>query len=338
MSKFYNNMSSYYGSSDMSTKELRKRAKRENGIQWEDVFNRNVGMLASSFKWTGLPDTVDEFFFEKTLLFNGMACILDDPNTGSKLGLPCVPASPMNLYYEHTVYRAISLGYSQPFLAYTHYNKNMIENVSFNAGATIDEKTVKGAVCFDNIEVYPMINTLMMYTDKIVDCMRAIDVVAKLMKTPRLIETDEASKTAIQSALRYVDENIIAVYARKDIAKAIKDSQSIETGASPQILDILWAHYNNLYSAFYTAFGINNLNTNDKKERLLTNEIESNDEAININIQHRLEQRKHFCENYKAAFGGTIDVELRYKQEDEGGDYIDPRNPDIKRTAEDTEL
>lgn len=334
--RYYNNIDTYM-TSDKTTKGLRKEALRQNALQYDDVFNRNVAMLCNSFKWTGLPDSVDSYFFERTLFFNGMACILDDRNVGKKLGLPCVPASPMNLYYEHTTYRAVSLGYSQPFFAVTHYNKDILTNEYFNAGSTIDTKNVvTGCVCFDNIECYPMIYTLEMYTQKIVDCMRAIDVVSKLLKSPRLIETDENTVTTIQSALRNIDENTIAIYGRKDVAKALKDSQSLDTGANPAILDALWNHYNNLYSEFYTAFGINNLNTNDKKERLLTDEINSNNEAINFNIQHRLEQRKHFCENYKAAFGESIDVELNYKVEEVKTD--DRFNPDTESTAENSEL
>lgn len=321
-----------------NSREMRKQARYENSVQWDDVFYRNLAMLCSSFKWTGLPESVDSYFFEKTLLCRGSACIVDDKELGIKLGLPCNPASPMNLYYEHTVYNAVSMGFTKPFVAITHYNKDVFMKPAFNNNALVPEDLAIGCVCFDNTEQYPMLYTLEMYTTKIVDTMRAIDVVQKLMKTPRVIETDENSVATVQRAIQSVDENILAIFGRKDVAKALRESQSLDTGANPAILDCLWAHYNNLYSSFYTAFGINNLNTNDKKERLLVDEVNSNNESISFNIQHRLEQRQHFCENYKAAFGETISVELNYIQDDnsEEVEKDDRNDANTKRPSEDS--
>ena len=313
-------------SSKYDNKTLRKLAQYETERQWQDVFNRLVSMIVNRFEWGGdFPETCDAYFFETMLLFRGKACIIEaQPNVF--LTLPCVPASSMNLYYEHNYWRAYSLGYTEKFLAVTHYNKDILTVLDKNKQAA----SIKGCVCFDNVQEYSMIDTVEIYTTKIVDAMRTIDVLLKQLKLSKIIETDENSKVAVQTAIRDIDANIVAVYASNSLAKALRESNRIDLGSAPGALVEAWNHLNNLYSQFYTAFGINNLNTSDKKERLLTGEINSNNEAIAQNGYYPLDQRKHFCENFKAAFGKTITCDFKHTEGGvtDGTVYNDPSGSD----------
>lgn len=293
-----------------NSKELRKYAMYENNRQWQDVFNRLVSIVTNIYEWDGLPDTCDQYFLETILLWQAQACIIYDKEKGGYLSLPSTPASQMNVYYQNTYWRAYSLGYSQKFLALTKWNKDIYKK----ATPFIDETETLpiGCVCSDNIMSYPLIETVQIYTDKLVDVLRAIDVKVKQLKLGFIIETDEESKTAIQQAIRDVDNNVLAVYARRDIAKVMKESKSINTGSTPMELETLWKAYDNIMSAFLTAFGINNLNTADKKERLLTDEVNSNNEQIALNAAYRLDQRLHFCENLNSVFGTNVTCRIRH--------------------------
>lgn len=293
-----------------NSKELRKYAEYENNRQWQDVFNRLVSIVTNIYEWDGLPDTCDQYFLETILLWQAQACIIYDKEKGGYLSLPSTPASKMNVYYQNTYWRAYSLGYSQKFLALTKWNKDIYKK----ATPFIDETETLpiGCVCSDNIMSYPLIETVQIYTDKLVDVLRAIDVKVKQLKLGFIIETDEESKTAIQQAIRDVDNNVLAVYARRDIAKVMKESKSINTGSTPMELETLWKAYDNIMSAFLTAFGINNLNTADKKERLLTDEVNSNNEQIALNAAYRLDQRLHFCENLNSVFGTNVTCRIRH--------------------------
>ena len=293
-----------------TSKELRKYAEYENNRQWQDVFNRLVSIAINIYEWSNLPDTCEPYFLETILLWQAQACIINDEKRGGFLSLPATPASQMNLYYQNTYWRAYSLGYSQKFLALNKWNKDIYKQATLITDNTDTLPT--GCVCLDNEMSYPLIETVRMYTDKLVDVMRAIDVKVKQLKLGFIIETDEESKVSIQTAIRDVDQNVLAVYARRDIAKAIKESKAINTGSTPQELETLWNHYNNVMSAFLTAFGINNLNTADKKERLLTDEVNSNNEQIQLNAAYRLDQRLHFCENFNAVFGTNISCKLKH--------------------------
>lgn len=307
-----------------NSKELRKYAEYENNRQWQDVFNRLVSIVINIYEWVGLPDTCDPYFFETILLWQAQACIIKDEKKGGFLSLPATPASQMNLYYENTYWRAYSLGYSQKFLALTKWNKDIYKKAT--TVIDVPEVVPTGCVCVDNSMSYPLIETVRMYTDKLVDVMRAIDVKVKQLKLGFIIETDEESKTAIHQAINDVDQNVLAVFARRDIAKVMKESKSINTGATPIELETLWKHYDNIMSAFLTAFGINNLNTADKKERLLTDEVNSNNEQIALNAAYRLDQRLHFCENFNSVFGTNVSCRIKHSYTED-----DPDNKEDKK-------
>ena len=294
-------------------KLLKKLAQYENDRQWQDVFNRLVAKAVNQYEWTGsVPDTIDPYFFEEQLLFRGYACWIK-VSDNLFWSLPCVPVGTQNIYYEHNIYRAVSLGFTKEFRAITHYNKDVfkeIQQIDSSLHADCD-----GCVCFDNSQKYPMIETIRIYTDKIVDAMRTIDVLAKQLKLCSIIETDEDSKTAIQTAISNIDQNIIAIYASSPIATKLRESKVLATGTAPQALVAAWNHLTSLWSEFNTAFGINNMNRTEKRERLLVDEVNANNEEIDLNEYYRLDQRLHFCENLEAAFGIQVKCQLKHQIE-----------------------
>lgn len=292
----------FRGKSDSKT--LRKMAQYENDRMWQDVFVRNSNLIASLIEWEGLPETVDPMWFELQNLFFGQTCILYDTDFSSYINPMCTPAGKMNMYYQNSIYRGYSIGYSKRFLALTSYNKTILSEITYpNGENNLDNVYLKGVVCNDNPLCYPLIETLEMYTTRIVRAMRAIDVVQNQAKLSSLIETDEDTKLAIQTAINDIDNNVLAVYASNKITKAIMESKSIPTQFQPPVLDVLWNHKNNLEAEMLTAFGMNNLNTADKKERLITDEVNSNNQRIAMNLQYRLKSREIFARNLKSVFG-----------------------------------
>lgn len=313
--------------SSKDSREMRRYAQYENERQWQDVFNRLFSICVNIFEWEGLPETCDQYFFESILLWRGYACIVNDEEKGGFLTLPCTPASQMNFYYDNSFYRAYTLGYSKKFMALTHWNKDILKQIT---PAYEADTITKGVVCFDNTQKYALSETVRLYTDKIVDAMRSIDVASRQLKFPAIIETDEDTKKSIQEAVKSIDMNTLAVYANRNLTAKLRESKAIPTGSQPAILDALWNHYNNTYSAFLTAFGINNLNTSDKKERLLTGEIDSNNEQIALNAAYRLDQRLHFCENFNAVFGTNISCKIRHQYEENTMDEKDAKQQENK--------
>ena len=81
----------------------------------------------------------------------------------------------------------------------------------------------------------------------------------------------------------------------------------------PFIADKLNDYKKEIWNEALTFLGINNLN--EKKERLITEETNSNNELINLNLQSYLTPRKEACKRFNTLFGlegdKAIDVKVR---------------------------
>lgn len=66
-----------------------------------------------------------------------------------------------------------------------------------------------------------------------------------------------------------------------------------------------------------TFLGINNNSQEGKKERLVVDEINSNNQNINLNAQIGLLTRQEACKNFNEMYGTNISCEMRqYTQSD----------------------
>ena len=78
---------------------------------------------------------------------------------------------------------------------------------------------------------------------------------------------------------------------------------------APYIIDKLDLHKHQIFNDALTVLGIDNANT-DKKERLITNEVESNDQLITYYLNCYYKTRKKACDEINEKFGLNISIEL----------------------------
>ncbi len=82
---------------------------------------------------------------------------------------------------------------------------------------------------------------------------------------------------------------------------------SIDTKAE-FIADKLQDYKKGIWNELLTFLGINNLN--EKKERMVTDETNQNNEVINLNLQSFLIPRKEACRQFNELFGFTGKKEI----------------------------
>lgn len=142
---------------------------------------------------------------------------------------------------------------------------------------------------------------------------RTIDVNIKGQKTPILLLIDEAQRHSLLQLYNKYNGNEPFIFGDKN---ALQDNQirAIKTDA-PYLADKLMDYKKEIWNEALTFLGINNIMI-DKKERLITDEANSNNELINLNLQSYLAPRKLACEQFNEKFGFTgtanaIDVRVR---------------------------
>ena len=148
---------------------------------------------------------------------------------------------------------------------------------------------------------------LLLFAERINEVEQTMDINLNGQKTPFVILCDEKERLTFKNILNQVQKFKYAIFGSKKLSI---NSMSVMETKSEYLLDKLQDHKNSLMNELLTFLGINNNNT-DKKERLLVDEVNANNEFILVNIDHMYEERKKACEEINKKFGLNITVNRR---------------------------
>lgn len=131
---------------------------------------------------------------------------------------------------------------------------------------------------------------------------RSCDVNIKAQKTPIMILVDDKQRLTMQNLYKQYDGNQPFIFGDK---QNLSDGQlkAINTEA-PFVADKLQEYKKEIWNEALTFLGINNIMV-DKKERLIQDEANSNNELINLNLQSYLAPRLLACKQFNEKFGFT---------------------------------
>ena len=131
---------------------------------------------------------------------------------------------------------------------------------------------------------------------------RTADINIKAQKTPVLLLMDEKQRLTMENIYSQYDGNRPVIFGDKNslgenVIKAINTQ-------APFIADKIIDYKKEIWNEALTFLGINNIMV-DKKERLITDEANSNNELINLNLQSYLAPRQEACRQFNEKFGFT---------------------------------
>ena len=263
------------------------------------LYNKYKLLALNMFTWENLPETIKPRYIEKSLFHFGKAIFVDDEN----LGLICVPcefAEEMNVNFEHT--KVITSGYNYihtiPYL-----NKNWKD---------------KSQLILNNDLGFGTEDYVIDYATKMMEVERCIRANINHQKFPWFIETTPNNKQTMQKLFEEVDNLEPVIFGNKDLN--IENSNAILT-TTPYVADKLNAYKYELEREILTFFGLNN--SFEKKERLLVDEVNSNNDYINRNVDIMFANRQSACEELNKKFGLNVKVvknnnfENSYDQDEE---------------------
>ena len=124
----------------------------------------------------------------------------------------------------------------------------------------------------------------------------------KAQKTPVLLLMDEKQRLTMENIYSQYEGNKPVIFGDKNslgenVIKAINTQ-------APFIADKIIDYKKEIWNEALTFLGINNIMV-DKKERLITDEANSNNELINLNLQSYLSPRQEACRQFNEKFGFT---------------------------------
>lgn len=252
-----------------------------------DMYTRLMMLAQAVFKWEGLPNGIDEKHIERFLFHEGRCMFFSDPMKGWMVA-KCTDQGWLNYYDEPTELLPVAA------------NFDLHASRSYEVGREC-------AVIFNNDYAIPTHRTIMLYAARLADIQRTMDVNINAMKTPVIIKASDKQRLSIENMYRQVDDYRLKVVVDKTLET---DEIKVLNVAAPIVFDKLALEKARVWNEVMTFLGVNNANM-DKRERLVDDEVQANNEQIMLSAQLMLKARERAAETMSKLCGHEIKVTMR---------------------------
>ena len=255
-----------------------------NNRTYIQYYNRLTELALSMFEWKGLPDTVDPRFLEMCLFAEGKAVFFKDDGGLGYLTLQCSISGELNVYRIPIYRRAY---------ATNGYNKNLNEKDS--------------VIIFNNFLHTCSKLDVEMFSKRLYNLDRIIDVNANAQKTPVLIRCSEDERLTMKNLYMQYDGNQPFIFGDSELNP---NALMVLKTDAPYVADKLYELKTQIWNEALTYLGIMNVNIT-KKERMITDEVTRNSGGTIASRYSRLEARRQACKEINNMFGLNISCDYR---------------------------
>lgn len=260
-----------------------------NNETFYDYLDRFRRIALARFEWVNLPESMDSRWLELTLYNYGKASVLKDETLGI-INTKCANNNRLNIYGLPTDLHCFSFEYDTERVLFTGINE-------LNGNDELKE----AVLVMNDIDMIPSVNSMTLFAMRLAECDRTNDVNIKALKYPIIIVTSENQRLTVENLYEQYDGNKPIIFG--DTMQLVENFKCIDTKA-PVILKDIDTHKKEIWNEALSYLGINNINI-EKKERAVTDEINSNNELINLNLESYLAPRLKACKQINDLFGFT---------------------------------
>lgn len=260
-------------------------AKILNDRTYTDYFYRLSLIARAVFKWNNLPNGMNEKWIERYLFTEGKCLFFNDKEKG------------------FMVTKSADFGNLNPY-------DEPVRLSPFATNYTPGAELTNGENCViirNNDLMIPTIPTVELFAYRLAEISRSIDVNIAAQKTPFIILCSDKQRLSMKNVYNQVTGNEPVIYGDKNLD--IENIKVLNTNA-PIVFDKLQIQKHSIWNECMTFLGINNANM-DKRERLVDDEVQANNEQIEICADVMLKSRERACEEINRIFDLNISVERR---------------------------
>lgn len=249
-----------------------------------DQYVRRLSELTMSmFEWIGLPDSIDKRFLEWVLMMNGQALFFYDEELGEFLAMQNTSQGSFDYYNNPTKRRAYAVnGYNREL---DDTNSVLIWNNEIRTNTILD---------------------IQMYSQRLTNIEKAIDININGQKTPLIIVCKENERFSLNQLYEQYEGNTPIIFAKKNFDELLS---CIRTDV-PYLADRLHSIKTEIWNEALTHLGISNVNIM-KKERMITDEVKRNTGGIIASRYGRLNARQKACEEINKKYGLNVWCEFK---------------------------
>lgn len=296
----------------MQTTPGKKFAKMKNNIEFMNWYNLLERYAQYRYELEGLPETVNERVLKQALIWYGSCAFFDKDDN-----LICLPARATQDFNV----------YGDPCFAWVYGRNGYNEKISLHISGQDESAFVtkgintpphkgKGVFVRENYKMYPFANYIYSYAWKLTDTARTIDTERFHLKRPYIITAKEEVVPTVKKFMEKTADNeeYIVSTGIFDAADVNALPITLPTGALKETEELQDWYINQ----FLTLCGLNNNQDSNKKERLIVDEVNANNESIDTNIQPMIEYLQEQIDFVNKIYGTNITVKaMKEEFEDE---------------------
>lgn len=261
--------------------EERKRIL-DNNFRLGLIYNKYKMLSLNMFRWEGLPQTIESRHIENSLFNYGLCLIVNDDDLGF-ISVPCNYGAYMNVNNVPTEVITCGFNYIKTF-DYIRKDKNKCQLILNNDLAIGNEQYI-----YD-------------YALRMFEVENCIRVNINQQKFPWFVNTTPNSKKTMEEMFKKVMNGEPYILGSKDQIGSVE----VLTLNTPYIADKLNEYKYELEREVLSFHGLNN--NFEKKERLLVDEVNSNNDFIDRNVELMYRQRQLACDSLNKKFGWNVRV------------------------------
>ena len=277
-----------------------------NDDTYFDYLRRMRMVALSMFEWK-LPKGMDARYLEKCLYYKGMASMFETPEFGF-INTQCYTNGYLNIYGLPSALNCNTFNG-------LHWYKKLFTRIGETNEVIDKQRKEECVLVLNDWEGVPTAFTIEQFAYRMYLAQRAADVNMSAQRTPVMVVCSDKQRLTMQNLYSQYDGNMPFIFGDKESNINENSLKALKTDA-PFICDKIIDYKKEIWNEFLQFLGVNSISI-EKKERLITDEANQNNEVINLYLQSRLAPRQKACDQFNELYGLTGDdkIEVRVRSD-----------------------
>lgn len=286
-------------------------------------------ICANRFSWKGLPDEIDTRFLELQLFRQALCVFFFDTEYDRYFALRGSGAGHWNMYDNPITFQVT--GNSMINRTLQAGNPLYKSEIAIVNGEPVETKTLIRDGCvpiWANTLRAPDWDIVLLQATKLAEIEQTIEVNLKAMRKPFLFAVDDNERQSFTNLWRQHQEGQPVIFGTQALGDSLDEKVKLfDLGIDKEIVLNLQISKSKIWNETMTLLGINNANQ-EKRERLVADEVSANDSQIMAVRNSALSAREYAVEWINKMYNLNVKVEWNETapmgMTDSFAQYLDP--------------
>lgn len=279
-------------------------ADRMGAIQRMHV-KRLTELAANRFEWTNLPEEIDPRFLELNLFYRALTVFFKDDTNDKYFALRGSPNGPWDIMDNPLSFQVTGNQFTPRTLSSARTWKQ-------GDDGELVESDAECVPIWANYLRVPDLDVVLIYAYKFADLDMTIEINAHNARRNKVVAVDENQQLSATNINREIDNGSNFVALKPDGMGALPTA--LDLGILPDSIEKLHILRVRLENECMGMLGINNANQ-DKKERLVADEVAANDKQVQATKNVALNSRRDAAAQINKLYG--LNIEVNYHEDNQ---------------------